>query len=61
MNHDVSFSKDLNYFTDTYSTVDTPPFTVVRSSVDGKVMVELEKTDISSTYWKKDGLHPNRL
>ena len=47
MNHDVSFSKDLNYFTDTYSTVDTPPFTVVRSSVDGKVMVELEKTDIS--------------
>ncbi|WP_297094596.1 S9 family peptidase [uncultured Draconibacterium sp.] len=47
MNHDVSFSKDLNYFTDTYSTVETPPFTVVRSSVDGKVLVELEKTDIS--------------
>ncbi|WP_321372518.1 DPP IV N-terminal domain-containing protein [uncultured Draconibacterium sp.] len=48
MNHDVSFSKDLNYFTDTYSTVETPPFTVVRSSEDGKVIVELEKTDISS-------------
>ncbi|MDX8338987.1 DPP IV N-terminal domain-containing protein [Draconibacterium sp. IB214405] len=47
MNHEVSFSGDLDYFADTYSTVETPPVTVVRSSVDGKVQVELERTDIS--------------
>ncbi len=47
MNHDVSFSKKLCYFADTYSTVDTPPVTVVRRSSDGKVVFELEKTDIS--------------
>ncbi|WP_321372516.1 DPP IV N-terminal domain-containing protein [uncultured Draconibacterium sp.] len=47
MNHDVSFSEDFNYFTDTYSTVQTAPVTVVRSSENGKVRIELEKTDIS--------------
>lgn len=47
MNHDVSFSKNHDYFTDTYSTVNTPPETVLRSSENGKVILELEKTDIS--------------
>lgn len=47
MNHDVSFSKDLNYFTDTYSTVQAPPVTVLRSASDGKVILELEKADIT--------------
>jgi len=47
MNHDVLFSHDYNYFTDTYSTVVTPPATVVRSSEDGEVIMELEKADIT--------------
>jgi len=47
MNHEVSFSKRFDYFADTYSTVDTPPVTVLRSASDGKVILELEKTDIT--------------
>ncbi len=46
MNHQAYFSRDYNYFTDTYSTVDTPPVTVLRSTSDGKVLTTLEKTDI---------------
>ncbi len=47
MNHEVSFARNFEFFTDTYSTVDTPPIIVVRRSSDGKVVLELEKTDIS--------------
>ncbi|MCK3684831.1 S9 family peptidase [Maribellus sp. YY47] len=47
MNHDVTFAENYDYFTDTYSTVQTPPVTVLRSAVDGKVLLELEKTDIA--------------
>jgi dipeptidyl aminopeptidase/acylaminoacyl peptidase len=47
MNHEVEFSKQFEYFTDTYSTVDVAPVTVLRRTSDGKVLLELEKTDIS--------------
>lgn len=47
MDHQVSFSADYNYFADTYSTVGTPPVTVLKNASDGSVIMELEKTDIS--------------
>ncbi len=47
MDHTVIFSENFDYFTDTYSTVVTPPVSVVRASSDGKVLLELEKADIS--------------
>ncbi len=47
MEHSVSFSKHFDYFTDAYSTVQTSPITVLRRAADGKVLMELEKTDIS--------------
>lgn len=47
MNHTVLFSKDKNYFTDTYSTVEAAPVSVVRRTRDGKVLLELERTDIT--------------
>jgi dipeptidyl aminopeptidase/acylaminoacyl peptidase len=46
-NHSVSFSKNRDYFIDTYSTVDTPPVSVLRKSIDGSLILELEKADIS--------------
>lgn len=45
-NHSVSVSPDGKYFTDTYSTPDTPPTTVLRDAA-GKVVLPLEKADIS--------------
>ena len=45
-NHDVSVSPDGKYFTDTYSTPDTPPVTVLRDGT-GKLLLSLEKADIS--------------
>jgi len=41
MDHQATFSADFNYFTDTYSTVQTPPVTVLRRTSDGKVIIEL--------------------
>jgi len=38
---------DLGVFLDTYSTVDRPPVTVLRSTEDGKVLAEVEKADAS--------------
>ncbi|MFN8668776.1 MAG: DPP IV N-terminal domain-containing protein [Gemmatimonadaceae bacterium] len=45
-NHTVSLSPDGKYFVDTYSTPDTPPVTVLRDA-NGKVVLPLEKGDIS--------------
>ncbi len=47
MDHQASFSADFSYFTDTYSTVTTPPVTVLRKTSDGSVIMELEKANIS--------------
>ncbi|HEV7350353.1 MAG TPA: DPP IV N-terminal domain-containing protein [Telluribacter sp.] len=52
-NHSATFSPDYTYFIDSYSRVDMPPVTVLRSAADGKVLMELEKADISE--WQKTG------
>lgn len=44
--HTVTFSPSGKYFVDTYSTLTTPPVTVLRSA-DGKVIRKLEEADIS--------------
>lgn len=46
-NHTGVFSSDNQLFVDTYSQVDMPPVTVLRSAADGSVVMELEKADIS--------------
>jgi dipeptidyl aminopeptidase/acylaminoacyl peptidase len=56
MDHDAEFSADYAWFTDTYSTVTVPPVTVLRSTIDGKVLLTLETADISDLLaknWKK--------
>ena len=45
--HQAVFSANYLYFTDTYSTVDIPPVTVLRSAKDGTVLMKLETADIS--------------
>ncbi len=55
-NHSAVFSSDFSKFVDTYSRVDMPPVKVLRSATDGKVILELEKADISAlqqTAWKQ--------
>ncbi len=47
-NHEITFSRGWNYFVDTYSRVDMPPVSVLRSTADGKVIMELEKADITA-------------
>lgn len=50
-NHTGAFSPDNPFFIDTYSRVDFPPVTVLRSVTDGSIIMELEKADISE--WTK--------
>jgi dipeptidyl aminopeptidase/acylaminoacyl peptidase len=45
-NHQVALSPSKNYFIDSYSKPDLAPVTVLRG-MDGKLLVNLEKTDIS--------------
>ncbi|UCG28659.1 MAG: DPP IV N-terminal domain-containing protein [Bacteroidales bacterium] len=45
--HRATFSEDWAYFVDTWSRVDLPPVTVLRDASDGKIVMELEKADIS--------------
>lgn len=52
-NHVARFSPTFRYFVDTYSRADLPPTTVLRSAVDGSVLMELEKADISA--WQQAG------
>lgn len=52
MEHQATFSADYSYFSDTYSSVQVPPVTVLRRTSDGKVMMELEKADISEVLAK---------
>ena len=44
--HDVAFSPSFKYFTDSYSRPEVPPTSVVRD-MTGKLLVTLEKSDIS--------------
>jgi len=53
--HRASFSEDRQYLVDQYSRVDMPPVTVLRSAMDGEILLELEKADISellATGWE---------
>jgi dipeptidyl aminopeptidase/acylaminoacyl peptidase len=53
-NHEISLSPDGKYFIDTYSTPDTPQTSVLRD-LTGKLVSNLEKTDVSrlsATGWK---------
>ena len=53
--HDIEFSPDGRYLVDTYSTVSDPPVTVLRSTSDGAVLMELERADVSrllASGWK---------
>lgn len=45
-NHSITFSPSGKYFTDTYSSPDVPPVTVL-CKPDGKVIMTVAKTDIS--------------
>ncbi|WP_010227274.1 S9 family peptidase [Gillisia marina] len=45
-NHSISLSPDATYFVDTFSKPDTPQVTLLRN-INGKLITELEKTDIS--------------
>ncbi len=55
-NHAAEFSSDRTYFVDTYSRVDVPPVSVLRRVSDGKVVMELEKADVSQL--QATGLQP---
>ena len=45
--HQASFSSDMKYLVDVYSKVDQAPMAVLRQASDGKVVMPLEKADIS--------------
>ena len=54
-NHEVVASADHKYLVDAYSRADMPYVSVLRRASDGKVVAELEKSDISELYaagWK---------
>ena len=44
-NHRITFIPTGGYFIDTYSRVDAPPVTTLRSSSDGSIVMALEKAD----------------
>ena len=46
-NHSATFTDDMQYVIDTYSTVVVPPVTVLRAGRDGKVLRTLETADIT--------------
>ena len=53
-NHRVQFSPDKKYFTDTYSRPDKEPVSVIRSSKDGTVLINLGEaviSDLLATGW----------
>lgn len=45
--HTAWFSKDMKYLVDVYSKVDQAPIAVLRQATDGKIVMPLEKADIS--------------
>ncbi|MDX1314671.1 MAG: prolyl oligopeptidase family serine peptidase, partial [Eudoraea sp.] len=47
-NHRAFFSPDKKYFIDTWSTVSTPPVSVLRSTQTGRELMKLEEADISA-------------
>ncbi|HKQ74313.1 MAG TPA: DPP IV N-terminal domain-containing protein [Blastocatellia bacterium] len=47
-NHTVVFSSDMKYYVDSWSRVDLPPISELRRTEDRKLLLELEKGDISA-------------
>lgn len=45
-NHKATFTSDMRYMTDTYSTVTTPPVSVLRDTKDGHIIKTLETANI---------------
>jgi dipeptidyl aminopeptidase/acylaminoacyl peptidase len=58
-NHQVTFSPSGKYFVDTYSRIEEPPVTVLRSASDGRVIRKLEEADISRL--EEIGWEPGRV
>ena len=52
-NHTVSFNRSYTAFVDNYSRPDLPGVSVLRSAADGRVLLELQRMDISALL--KDG------
>lgn len=48
--HDVSFSPEGTYFVDTYSRINEAPVTVVRRSLDGSVVYQVAKANLSQLH-----------
>ncbi len=46
--HAVTFSADMKYYVDMWSRVDLPPVTELRRTEDRKLLLELERVDISA-------------
>lgn len=46
--HEVSLSPDANHYVHTWSRVDAAPVTVLREAREGRVVIELERADISA-------------
>ncbi|MFY9554842.1 MAG: DPP IV N-terminal domain-containing protein [Blastocatellia bacterium] len=46
-NHSVAYSPDMKYYVDTWSRVDLAPISELRRTEDKKVILELERSDIS--------------
>ncbi|PAU94493.1 S9 family peptidase [Aliifodinibius salipaludis] len=44
--HQITWSDNKEYFTDTYSTVDSPPVSIIRN-LDGEKVMELEEANVS--------------
>jgi dipeptidyl aminopeptidase/acylaminoacyl peptidase len=47
-NHSVVFSADMKYYVDTWSRVDQPPVSELRRVEDKKLVMEVERADISA-------------
>lgn len=62
-NHQASFSTDYRFSTDNYSRVDMPPTLVLRDATNGKVLMIIEKSDISElliTGWKMPEVYSSK-
>ena len=55
-NHQVVFSPDKKYYTDTYSQVNVPPVHELRHSADGVKIMDLGRADIR--FLEENNLHP---
>ena len=50
--HSVNFSKNGKYFADNYSTINIPTRTVLRSSINGNILTELTRADVTDAQSK---------